>query len=66
MNITEINDNTYHMNNDNDINNDDNNFLTIEISLWYLLIITIPCAISIISCILLSIYGFVKVFINKM
>ena len=60
MNITEINDNTYHMNNDNDINNDDNNFLTIEISLWYLLIITIPCAISIISCILLSIYGFVK------
>ena len=65
MNITEINDNTNYMN-DNDNDDDDNNFMTIEISPWYLLILTIPCGISIISCILLSIYGFIKVFINKM
>ena len=52
MNITEIND-------------DDNNFITIEITPWYLLILTIPCAFSIICCILFSIYGFIKILINK-
>ena len=56
MNITEINDN------DND---DDNNFMTIDITPWYLLILTIPCAFSIICCILFSIYGFIKILINK-
>ena len=59
MNITEINDNTNHM------NDDDNNFLTIEITPWYLLILAIPCFLLIICGLSFLSYGFIKVFINK-
>ena len=53
MNITEI-------------NNEDDNFMTIEITPWYLLILTIPCFLSAICCLSFLSYGFIKVFINKM
>ena len=57
MNITEIIDDT------NENNNDD--FMTIEITPWYLLILTIPCFISILCCLSFLSYGFIKVLINK-
>ena len=54
MNVTEIN------------NDDDNdNFMTIEITPWYLLILTIPCFISILCCLIFLSNGFIKVLINK-
>ena len=57
MNITEIIDDT------NENNNDD--FMTIEISPLYLLIAIIPCLLSIICCLSFSLYRFIKVLINK-
>ena len=61
MNVTEIfDDNMTLCNCKND--NDNDGFMTIEISLLFLIISIIPCALSIIGC--LS-YGFIKVIINK-
>ena len=74
MNITEIVNNSteiieYNMTLsnttiDNDYDND-NNFLTIEITPIYLLLLTIPCFLSIICCLSFLSYGFIKVLINK-
>ena len=65
-NVTEIidNNNTTLYNYTNN-NNDDNNFLTIEISPWYLLLLTLPCGLSILCCLSLLSYGFIKMLINK-
>ena len=69
MNITEIFDDniTDIVNNTTEIINydNDNNFLTIEISFWYLLISTIPCFLSIICCLSFLLYSFFKVLKNK-
>ena len=57
MNITEIKDDNYTDDNDNNI--------IIEISPLFLLISTIPCALSIICVISISIYRFIKILFNK-
>ena len=63
MNVTEIIDDNMSITSID--NNDDNNFLTIEITPIYLLILTIPCFLSIICCLSFLSYGFIKVLINK-
>ena len=57
MNITEIKDDNYTDDNDNNI--------IIEISPLFLLISIIPCALSIICVISISIYRFIKILFNK-
>ena len=59
MNVTEIIDDSISLCN---CTNDNDGFMTIEISPLFLIISLIPCALSIIGC--LS-YAFIKVLINK-
>ena len=64
MNITEIiDDNITEIidNNNSTLSNDNNNFLTIEITPIYLLIFVIPCFLSLICCLSLLMYSFIKV-----
>ena len=61
-NITEIIDNNTTLYNHT---NDNENLLTIEITPIYLLILTIPCFLSLICCLSFLSYGFIKVLINK-
>ena len=65
MNVTEIIDdnNMTLCNCTND--NDNDSFMTIEISPLFLIIAIIPCALSIICYLSFISYGFVKVLINK-
>ena len=64
MNVTEIiDDNMSLCNCTNDNDNDD--FMTIEISPLFLIISLIPCLLSIICCLSFLSYGFIKVLINK-
>ena len=65
MNVTEIIDDNMILNNYTNDNNNDNNFLTIEITPIYLIIATIPCFLSIICCLSFLSYGFIKMIINK-
>ena len=69
MNITEIVDDNVTEIIDNNTTlysyTNDDNFLTIEITPIYFLILTIPCFLSIICCISFLSYGFIKVLINK-
>ena len=62
MNVTEILD-------DNNLlcncTNDDDDFMTIEISPLFLIISLIPCLLSIICCLSFLSYGFIKVIIKK-
>ena len=64
-NITEIIDDNTTLYNYTGDNNNDVNFLTIEISPLFLLISTIPCFLSIICCLSFLSYGFIKMIINK-
>ena len=61
MNITEIVDDNMSLCN---CTKDDNNMI-LEISVLFLIISIIPCALSIICCLLVLSYGFIKVLINK-
>ena len=64
MNITEIiDDNKLLCNCTND--NDNDNFMTIELSPIFLIISLIPCLLSIKCCLSFLSYGFIKVLINK-
>ena len=64
MNVTEIiDDNILLCNCTNDNNNDD--FMIIEISPLFLILSLIPCLLSIICCISFLSYNFIKVIINK-
>ena len=65
MNVTEIIDDNMTLNNYTNDNNNDNNFLTIEITPIYLIFATIPCFLSIICCLSFLSYGFIKMIINK-
>ena len=65
MNVTEIIDDNMTLKNYTNDNNNDNNFLTIEITPIYLIIATIPCFLSIICCLSFLSYGFIKMIINK-
>ena len=65
MNVTEIIDDNMILNNYTNDNNNDNNFLTIEITPIYLIIAAIPCFLSIICCLSFLSYGFIKMIINK-
>ena len=59
MKITEINDDNMSLCN---TTNDDNDILTIDIPYLFLLLASIPCFLSIICCLSLSIYSFIKFF----
>ena len=63
MNVTEIFDN------DNisicNYTDDNDSFMTIEITPIYLIIAAIPCAISLICCLSFLSISFIKVLINK-
>ena len=63
MNVTEIFDN------DNisicNCIDDNDSFMTIEITPIYLIIAAIPCAISLICCLSFLSFSFIKVLINK-
>ena len=60
MNVTEIlDDNNLICNCSND---NDDDIMTIEISYLFLLIASIPCFLSIICCLSLSICSFIKIF----
>ena len=61
MKITEITDNDDNMTLCN-TTNDDNDILNIDITYLFLLIISIPCFLSIICCLSLSICSFIKIF----
>ena len=61
MNITEITDDNLSLCNCTNDNND----IILEISPLFLIISIIPCALSIICCLLFLSYGFIKVLINK-
>ena len=63
MNVTEIIDDNISLCNCTNDDNDD--IMTIEISYLFLIIATIPCALSIICCISFLLYSFIKVLINK-
>ena len=65
MNVTEIFDDNTTLYNSTDDNNNEDNFLTIEITPIYLLILFIPCFLSIICCLSFLLYGFIKVIKNK-
>ena len=61
MNIINITDDNMSLFNRTD---DDNNMM-LEISPLFLIIAIVPCAVSIICCLLFLSYGFIKVLINK-
>ena len=64
MNVTEIiDDNMPLCNCTND--NDNDGFMTIEISPLFLIKLLIPCLLSITCCLSFLSYGFIKVLINK-
>ena len=63
MNVTEILDDNNSLCNCTNDNDDD--FMTIEISPLFLIISLIPCVLSIICCLSFFSYGFIKVLINK-
>ena len=63
MNVTEIVDDNIEICN---CTNDDDDFMTIEISpLTVIIISIIPCALSMICCLSFLSYNFIKVLINK-
>ena len=65
MNVTEIIDDSISLCNCTNDNNNDDGFMTIEISPLFLIISLIPCLLSIIGCLSFLSYGFIKVIINK-
>ena len=62
MNITEIMDDNMSLCN---CTNKDDDIMTIEISYLFLIIATIPCFLSLVCCLSLSICSFIKFFKNK-
>ena len=59
MKIIEINDDNMSLCN---TTNDDNDNLSIDIPYLFLILATIPCFLSIICCLSLTIYSFIKFF----